>query len=229
METKGLDGINGTAAEKVKPEHKIHFVVDGEPEETEQRELTPDQIISEYGKRDQSVNYLLQIQGNHSISYRDKGSEPIKLHNGMQFQIISLGPTPVSDGSACAGVEFFVEGLRSLGHDPITLDGKADHVIFDYEVQAGHFAGQKVRLGFIVPSDFPMTTPSGPHVSPQVLPINSSGEHPRGAVHHDQAIPFETGAGGAWEYWSRPFPDWGKSKKTVAAYMGHIWRLWETQ
>jgi len=30
--------------------HEIHFTVDGEPEETEQREITPDEIISEYGK-----------------------------------------------------------------------------------------------------------------------------------------------------------------------------------
>lgn len=209
--------------------HEIHFTVDGEPEETEQREITPDEIISEYGKRDPMTNYLVQIQGNHTESYRDRGSQPIRLHNGMRFQIISLGPTPVSESAIRTGVDVFILGLDALGYKPITLPGKPDHVVIDYEVETGRFAGQKVRLGFIVPSDSPVTPPSGPHVSPQILPINTSGEHPTGAVHHAQALPFEVGAGGAWEYWSRPFPNWAESKKTVAVYMSHIWRLWDSQ
>jgi hypothetical protein len=77
--------------------HEILFTVDGEPYETEKREMTPDEIIREYGGKDPADNYLVQIEGNHKISYQDKGSEPIKLHNGMKFQIISTGPTPVSE------------------------------------------------------------------------------------------------------------------------------------
>lgn len=74
------------------------FIVDGEPYETERREMTPDQIIREYGGKDPSVNYLVRIEGGHMVeNYQGRGSEPIKLHNGMNFQIISTGPTPVSE------------------------------------------------------------------------------------------------------------------------------------
>ncbi len=78
-------------------EHEIHFTVDGEPYETEKQEMTPDEIIREFGGKDPAANYLVQIKGNHKDSYEGKGSEPIKLHNNMKFQIISTGPTPVSE------------------------------------------------------------------------------------------------------------------------------------
>lgn len=77
--------------------HKIRFTVDGEPCETERREMTPDEIIREFGGKDPAANYLVQIEGNHKTSYQGRGSEPIKLHNNMNFQIISTGPTPVSE------------------------------------------------------------------------------------------------------------------------------------
>jgi hypothetical protein len=210
--------------------HEIHFTVDGEPEETERREMTPDEIIREFGKKDPSTNYLVEIEGGHQeVNYRDKGSVPIKLHNGMHFQIISLEPTTVSDGRIRTGIEVFIEGLRDLGYSPAALPERPDHIVLDYEVMSGRFSGRKVRHGFIVSADFPMTAPSGPHVSPHIHPINTSGGHPTGAIHHDQAQPFEAGAGGAWQYWSRTFPNWGQSKKTVAAYMSHIYRLWDSQ
>jgi hypothetical protein len=82
---------------KEKEGHEIRFTVDGEPCETERREMTPDEIIREFGGKDPATNYLVQIEGNHKVSYQGKGSEPIKLHNNMKFQIISTGPTPVSE------------------------------------------------------------------------------------------------------------------------------------
>lgn len=121
------------------------------------------------------------------------------------------------------GVGVFTQGIEELGYSPAALDGRPDHIVIDYVVPTGRFADQKVRMGFIVPGDFPMTPPSGPHVSPQIHQILSGGEHPTGGVH--QSPDF----GGEWQYWSRPFQNWAQSKKTVAAYMSHIWRLWETQ
>lgn len=120
-------------------------------------------------------------------------------------------------------VDVFVQGLRDLGDSPSQLAGRPDHVVIDYEVPVGRFVGQKVRLGFIVPGDFPMTPPSGPHVSPQIHPLQSGGVHPTGGVHQSPAF------GGEWQYWSRPFTGWPQSKKTVAAYMSHIWCLWDSQ
>lgn len=206
----------------------IHFTVDGEPFETAQREMTPNEIIRRFAERDPATNYLVQIQGHHQVSYKDKGDEPINMHEGMKFQVISTGPTPVSDDEA-AGAGAFARGLVDLGYHPEPLPGKPDHLVMDYEVGTGKFEGTKVRLGFIVPGDFPLTPPSGPHVSPSIHPINTSGQHPTGAVHQSQAAPFEAALGGGWQYWSRPFVDWAGSKKTVAAYMSHIWRLWHTQ
>lgn len=127
------------------------------------------------------------------------------------------------------GVEAFEEGLLSLGYSPERLPGNPDHVVFDYVVETGRFSGTKVKLGLIVPGDFPLTAPSGPHVSPDIHPINPHGQHPAGAVHREHAAAFQRALGGTWQYWSRPFSNWGTSKKTVAAYMSHVWRLWDSQ
>jgi hypothetical protein len=119
-------------------------------------------------------------------------------------------------------MDAFVTGLIALGYEPVVLADKPDWVTFDYVVETGKHAGRKVRLGFVVPGDFSATCPSGPHVSPHIHPIGQQGAHPTGAVH---ASDF----GGDWQYWSRPFPEWAKSKQTVAAYMSYIWRLWDSQ
>jgi hypothetical protein len=119
-------------------------------------------------------------------------------------------------------MEAFVAGLVQLGYEPVVLADQPDRVTFDYEVESGRFAGRKVRLGIVVPGDLPATAPSGPHVSPHIHPIGQAGGHPAGAVH---ASDF----GSDWQYWSRPFSDWATSKRTVAAYMSHIWRLWDSQ
>ena len=53
------------------------------------------------------------------------------------------------------GTDVFLEGLRGLGFAPTPVAGRPDHVVIDYEVENGKFAGTKLRLGFIVPPDFP--------------------------------------------------------------------------
>ncbi len=204
----------------------IHFKVDGEEYETCKPETTPNQIISEFGKKDPATNYLVKIEGAHKISYRDKGDQEIEIHECDSFQIVSIGPMPVS---ACTGAVAFAEGLRTMGYAPSSLPNLPDYIVFDYLVEIGRFAGKVVRLGFVVPADFPNITPSGPHISPQILPIHPGNDipHPAGGVH--QSPDFQRVVGGTWQYWSRPCSDWGRSKKTVAAYLAHIWRLWETQ
>lgn len=127
------------------------------------------------------------------------------------------------------GVEAFVEGLIGLGYSPMSLPERPDHIVLDYVVETGRLSGTKVKLGFIVPGDFPLTSPSGPHVSPHIHPINPHGQHPTGAVHREHAAPFQQALGSEWQYWSRPFSNWGSGKKTVAAYMSHMWRPWDSQ
>ncbi len=208
-------------------DHIIIFV-DGEPFRPPSRVMTPNEIIVQAERKNPAENYLVQITHGTRISYKDKGYIPIKLRNGMKFQIVAIAPTPVSDSTMRTGVAAFVEGLKQLGYNPTSLPGKPDHVMFEYTVESGTKAGQRVTLGLIVPSDFSMTPPSGPHVSPRIHPIKTeSGPHPTHGVHLSDE--FQRGTGKDWQYWSRPFPGWANGKKTVAAYMSHIWQLWDSQ
>lgn len=128
-----------------------------------------------------------------------------------------------------AGIELFLKGLGDLGYEPIVLAGKPDHVVIDYVVESGRFAGRKLKHGFIVPPDFPVIPPSGIHIAALIHPVQSGGTHPTGGVHRQHAAAFEQALGGEWQYWSRPFPGWNNSKRTVTAYMAHVWRLWDSQ
>jgi len=127
------------------------------------------------------------------------------------------------------GVAGFLGGLRDLGYSPITLPNRPDHVVIDYAVESGRYAGRQFKIGFIVPTDFPMAPPSGIHVAALIHPVQSGGQHPTGGIHRQHAAPFEEALGGQWQYWSRPPADWAAGKKTVAAYMAHVWRLWDSQ
>jgi hypothetical protein len=111
------------------------------------------------------------------------------------------------------GVETFVKGLRDLGYEPTVLKDKPEHVVIDYTVE----------------SDFPVNPPTGIHIAAIVHPFQSGGTHPTGGVHRDQAAPFQQALACEWQYWSRPPVDWATSKKTVAAFMSHVWRLWDSQ
>lgn len=211
--------------------HEIHFEVDGEPCETTKHELTPNQIIEEFGKKSPADNYLVQITPGHTESYKGKGDIPIRMHDGMRFQIVSTGPKPVSNGPIVTGVGAFVDGLRAMGYDPKAVKNRFDHIVIDYVVQSGRYTGRSVRLGFVVPQDFPVITPTGPHVSPRIHPAHPASDigHPLGGIHESQSAAFQQDIGGEWQYWSRPYPGWVASKKTAAAYMSHIYQLWETQ
>ena len=115
----------------------------------------------------------------------------------------------------------FVKGLQDLGYE--VADHGEGRLAFPYAVEVGRFAGQTIQLGFIVGDDFPAVPPSGPHLSPQLLPMNTgTNVHPHGGIH---SSPFGEG----WEYWSRPFADWAKGDRCVRAYMAFVRRLFHTQ
>ena len=117
----------------------------------------------------------------------------------------------------------FAEQLRLLGYTPTA--SAADQVWFPWEITLGRFAGRTVRLGFVVFADFALTPPTGPHVFPRILPINTNGGvHPLASVHPS---PF----GEDWEYWSRPFPSppgWASTDRSVKTYLKHIENLFRT-
>lgn len=76
-------------------EHKIEYTVDGEEQFTTKKELTPRQILTDAGI-DPANYYLVQLEGEHEISYKDKMDELIHMHEKMKFVSIFTGETPVS-------------------------------------------------------------------------------------------------------------------------------------
>lgn len=71
------------------------YKVDGEPQSTTMHELTATQILSNAGI-DPASHYLVQIEGNHKVSYQGNPNEEIHMHEHMTFISNSTGPTPVS-------------------------------------------------------------------------------------------------------------------------------------
>lgn len=209
-------------------EKDVHIFVDGEREDVGVSSLTARQIITDLAKRDAASYYLVQIHGNDRISYQGNPDDPIPLKNGMRFQTVLSGATPVSDGTM-TGPAAFARGLAEAGFTAATVPGHPDHLYFGYVVPSGTRAGTQVKIGVVVPQDFPETPPSGPHVSPHVFPINTGGTHPYGAIHEQHSANFTQALGEPWQYWSRPFQDWSTGHKTVASYLSHIWRLWDSQ
>src|SRR5262245_39474910 len=116
--------------------------------------------------------------------------------------------------------EDFLAGLKALGYDAAEI--APGRVSFPYKVESGKFAGRDIRLGFDIPGDFNLTPPSGPHLSPRLLPNQSGGTHPGGGVHDSQFGP-------EWQYWSRPLSHWNQTSKDVKAVMAHVRHLFDTQ
>ena len=122
---------------------------------------------------------------------------------------------------AVFGKEAFAAGLKELGYAPEDLGN--NRVAFAYTVAAGRFKGQVIKMGLEVPRDFHATCPTGPHISPRLIPINANG----GPNNRAADSPF----GAEWAYLSRPFVDgadgWNRTTKDVKAYMRHLQRVLE--
>jgi hypothetical protein len=114
----------------------------------------------------------------------------------------------------------FIQQLRQMGYAVADLGG--GRVAFPYEIPCGKFAGRKIKLGFTVPPDFPLTPPSGPHISPRLMPNQSGGAHPTGGIHDSPSF------GTDWHYWSRPISHWNDTTRTVKDVMAHVRHLFDT-
>jgi hypothetical protein len=80
------------------PQDKSHvttFEVDGEPVETTEKTLTPNQIMN-LAKVDSATHYLVLVEGREQTSYEGRGEEPIHIHEKQKFITVATGPTPVS-------------------------------------------------------------------------------------------------------------------------------------
>src|SRR4051812_13334550 len=110
----------------------------------------------------------------------------------------------------------WISQLRDLGYAAEQFVAP-NMLAFPYTVPVGSFCGRQVRIALAVPDD-PLTPPTGPHVSPGLLPLHPDGtqQHPHGGVHPAPHL------GADWQYWSRPFPGWLNTSRDAAAYLAHI-------
>src|SRR5690348_1093680 len=108
------------------------------------------------------------------------------------------------------GKEAFSEGLKQLGYVP--EDRGDNRLAFKYTVGAGRFKDTTVNVGIEVPADFNVTCPTGPHISPRLIPINPNG------AGNDRAADSPN-FGAEWQYLSRPFVDqqagWNRTGRDV--------------
>jgi hypothetical protein len=116
----------------------------------------------------------------------------------------------------------WITQLRALGYDAAQFCAP-NILAFGFEVPVGRLVGQQARIAIAVPDD-PLTPPTGPHVSPCLLPIHPDQTvgHPVGGVHPAPHL------GADWQYWSRPFPGWVQTSRDAAAYLAHIRHLFAT-
>lgn len=86
--------MNDTKPESKKPK-PVTIVVDGEPLQLPDRDVTPNQILA-LVELDPSTHYLVEIKGRHQTPYEGKGEIAIKVKDGDVFITVSTGPTPTS-------------------------------------------------------------------------------------------------------------------------------------
>ena len=197
--------------------------IDGEEFVIEDRTETPNQLLGLAGLASAEY-YLIEVKNKRQESFQGRGDETIHIQKGDTFVSVFTGPTTVSELPQQFGVTNFKFGLASLGYTAAEVgDG---NVTFEYVVEVGRFKGQVVTLGFKVPPDFPMTPPSGPHVKPHIHSMEGGGVHPTGGVHPSSG---HSGLPDDFQYWSRPFPGWNNTRKTVADYLSFVRHLWATQ
>lgn len=196
----------------------FEYTVNDEPQTTTEHELTASAILTLAGF-DPTTHYLILLKGHERDSFQGNPDAVIHMHEHMKFLAISTEPTPVSLGSSMTGIGFAAQ-LAELGY---RVEDRGDgKVCFPYTIPVGKYAGKEVMLGFVVPLDFPLTPPGGPHFAPHLLPISqTSGVHPSAGIHPS---PFGEG----WQYWSRPLQHWNSTKKTVSVVMAHVLHLLET-
>lgn len=75
----------------------FNYTVDGEPQSTNEHQLTAGEILSKAGK-DPANFYLVLFKGNsqQEESFEGRPDAIIHMHQHMIFISISLAPTPVS-------------------------------------------------------------------------------------------------------------------------------------
>lgn len=104
----------------------------------------------------------------------------------------------------------FINQLKALGFETQELNQSI--VSIRLVIPIGKNKGKQVSLGFQVQEDFPMNCPAGLH-------FNASGVD--GWKEPTQNV-SDSPLGSGWRYWSRRFPDWNRTDRTVKTFLAHV-------
>jgi len=123
------------------------------------------------------------------------------------------------------GTQELVKQLEELGYEttmyPDTPGYPGGFVSFKYKVPHGRFIGQEIEVALNAPQ-FPLVPPSGPYISPQLLPIKPFGPLPPFDGIHDRKVPNAD-----FQYWSRPCHGWNESQKNMKEYICFLRTLFD--
>lgn len=123
------------------------------------------------------------------------------------------------------GHQEVVRQLSELGYEPKLYPEAPGYpggfVAFNFKVPHGRFIGQEVEVALNAPQ-FPLVPPSGPYISPNLLPIKPFGPLPPFDGIHARMVPTAD-----FQYWSRPFHGWNESGRTVKDYICFLRTLFD--
>lgn len=95
------------------------------------------------------------------------------------------------------------------------------YIGFKYKIPIGKFRNQEIVIALNAPQ-FPNVPPSGPYIKPFLLPINTSIRvAPLGGIHRRNKPTAD------FQYWSRPFPNWNGSEKSMKSYLAFLRTLFD--
>lgn len=107
------------------------------------------------------------------------------------------------------GHEQLIADLRAGGYNPSEwTEGGVNFVVFSYAIPVGSHAAEIVQVALQAP-DWPINPPGGPHVAPRIC-------HPGDNAHHASPL------GANFIYWSRPYPCWANTTRTLEEYLAHL-------
>jgi hypothetical protein len=122
------------------------------------------------------------------------------------------------------GHEIIFQELTALGHTPKVYPDEPNYpggfIAFTFKVPIGKFRGKEIEVALNAPQ-FPAIPPSGPYISPLLLPFKSGSVPPYDGIHQRQ-VPT-----GDFQYWSRPFNGWADVEKNMKTYIAFLRTLFD--
>jgi len=122
------------------------------------------------------------------------------------------------------GHEIIFRELEALGYTPKVYQEQPNYadgfIAFNFKVPIGRFRGQEIEVA-INATQFPLIPPSGPYISPLLLPFKSGSVPPFDGIHQRQVPTAE------FQYWSRPFNGWSDTQKNMKTYIAFLRTLFD--